>query len=545
MVASVFTGGHVAAAVTSIFFLSAPACVLSFWALAGVVTRSDEIRVFCGLLWFATALSLGLYSSANLPMLTVMVFLPGAFALCFKAVGMYRTEQPVNPRASVQAAAAAALMFIPAVAAEPQLLLALIVVFVAFLVFVRQHRMMLVLIPFPSAFAIAPTLVNTVRYAGNGMMRQLFGDVMVPVEQVNGAPRLMNLSELTWRAFGIAPPTQWGTWFTLNGARDAALFIAACRITMLAVIALLRPSVFRASRILWTVSLCGLLLAMVSAAVVIAAEPYGPAAGSVLPGVAMALCGIIANVAVLAGAGTKQFTRLAVEHVSNGPARIAGRVAVAFVLALTSFAGIFYGYQIAYRDGIGQSDYALPQVAQEYLRADANRRILALEATGADTIEYAVMRTGSGDLIDSSPAQRAREAVEGFADGADQTKIARAGAQLLAQNDDDAIVQLSDLGFGGIYVVTDGHDASGRASAQLLANITSCSGVQSVVSNAKGTYYRFTLNPPAEQHIDDAGIVEQSHNPWRIAWLWCLGIIVFLYCIVAIPRTHASNEEEA
>ena len=377
------------------------------------------------------------------------------------------------------------------------------------------------------------------------MMRQLFGDVMVPVEQVNGAPRLMNLSELTWRAFGIAPPTQWGTWFTLNGARDAALFIAACLITMLAVIALLRPSVFRASRILWTVSLCGLLLAMVSAAVVIAAEPYGPAAGSVLPGVAMALCGIIANVAVLAGAGTKQFTRLAVEHVSNGPARIAGRVAVAFVLALTSFAGIFYGYQIAYRDGIGQSDYALPQVAQEYLRADANRRILALEATGADTIEYAVMRTGSGDLIDSSPAQRAREAVEGFADGADQTKIARAGAQLLAQNDDDAIVQLSDLGFGGIYVVTDGHDASGRASAQLLANITSCSGVQSVVSNAKGTYYRFTLNPPAEQHIDDAGIVEQSHNPWRIAWLWCLGIIVFLYCIVAIPRTHASNEEEA
>lgn len=59
--------------------------------------------------------------------------------------------------------------------------------------------MMLVLIPFPSAFAIAPTLVNAVRYAGNGMMRQLFGDVMVPVEQVNGAPRLMNLSELTFK----------------------------------------------------------------------------------------------------------------------------------------------------------------------------------------------------------------------------------------------------------------------------------------------------------------------------------------------------------
>ncbi len=546
MVASIFTGGHVAAALALIFFLSAPACVLSFWALAGVVTRSDEIRVFSGLMWFALALALGLYSSANLPMLTVMVFLPAAFAFCFKAVGMYRTEQPVNPRASVQSAAAAALLFIPTVAAEPQLLLALIVIFVAFLVFVRDHRAMLVLIPFPAAFAMAPTLVNSVRYASNGMMRQLFGDIMVPVQSVNGSPKVLNLTELVWRAFNISAPTQFSNWFSVSGLTDMLLFIAVCVITVLAFLALLRPSVFRASRILWMISISGLLLSIVSAAMVIAVEPYGLASGSVLPGVVLALCGMLANIAVLSGSATKRFARLNVERQSRSVVRVIGRASVAIVLAVLSCAGIFYGYQIAYRDGIGARDYGLPQVAQEYLRGGENRRVLALAATGSDTVAYSVMRTGSGDLIDSSAAQRAREASEGFSETSDQTKIAHASAQLLAQNDDDAIRQLSDLGFGGIYVVTDSAaNTSSKASAQLLANITSCAGTQSVVSNDQGTYYRFTLNPANEQHIDASKAQEQSRNPWRIAWLWCLGIVVVLYCIVAIPRTHTNNQEEA
>ncbi|MFR7425521.1 MAG: glycosyltransferase family 2 protein [Bifidobacterium pullorum] len=85
--------------------------------------RSDTVceaprRRCCGSL---CSLGLGLYDSANLPMLTVMVFLPAAFAFAFRAVGMYRTEDPVRPHKSVQAAAASALCFIPVVAAEPQL----------------------------------------------------------------------------------------------------------------------------------------------------------------------------------------------------------------------------------------------------------------------------------------------------------------------------------------------------------------------------------------------------------------------------------------
>ena len=111
-----------------------------------------------GLLWASTGIMFGWYAQANMPMLTVMVFLPAAFAFVFRAVGMYHTEDPLKPRTSVQAAAIAALCFIPVVAAEPQLLFALIVVFLMFLLFVRRKRAMLLLIPVPAAFAVAPTL---------------------------------------------------------------------------------------------------------------------------------------------------------------------------------------------------------------------------------------------------------------------------------------------------------------------------------------------------------------------------------------------------
>ncbi len=168
----------------------------------GVFTRSDVVRVLGGLLWASTGVMFGWYAQANMPMLTVMVFLPAAFALVFRAVGMYHTEDPLKPRTSVQAAAIAALCFIPVVAAEPQLLFALIVVFLMFLLFVRRKRAMLLLIPVPAAFAVAPTLVNAVRYADLGMWRQLFGDITVPTSSANGSPASLSLLEAAQRALG-------------------------------------------------------------------------------------------------------------------------------------------------------------------------------------------------------------------------------------------------------------------------------------------------------------------------------------------------------
>ncbi len=544
MVCSVCTGGHVSVAMALIFFLSAPLCVLSFWALAGVVTRSDTVRVLCGLLWYGCALAFGLYAEANLPMLTVMVFLPGALALSFKAVGLYRTEAPVNPRSSIQAAAASALMFIPAVAAEPQLLLALIVIFVAFLVFVRRHRLMLLLIPFPAAFALAPTLVNAVRYWGDGMWRQLFGDIMVPVVTVNGTPEILNLNALIWRTFGIDAPQTWSAWATPHGIRDACIIITMIMIVMVAIIALFRPSVFRACRILWTVAICGFALAIVSAAVVVAVMPYGVAGGSVLPGVALAACGLLASVALMAGSAVKPFNRLTEESASPYSAGRIGRGAIAVLLAVATATCCWYGWSIATRDGIGITGSGLPMVARDYLDQQGDRRILALRASGNGTVEYSVMRTGRGDLIDSSPAYRV-SAAYGLQHDTDDEQLARLSAHLLANSDDDAIATLSDLGFGGIHVVTGGSgDISARASEQLLANVTASQGTQSVVSNTDGTYFRLTLNATPSQHIDASAQHLVQHSPWRSAWLWCLGIIVVLYCLVAIPRRRTAAKEE-
>ncbi len=202
MLASLVTLGHVTAALAMILFVAAPLSALSFWALAGVFTRSDVVRVLGGLLWASTGIMFGWYAQANMPMLTVMVFLPAAFAFVFRAVGMYHTEDPLKPRTSVQAAAIAALCFIPVVAAEPQLLFALIVVFLMFLLFVRRKRAMLLLIPVPAAFAVAPTLVNAVRYADLGMWRQLFGDITVPTSSANGSPASLSLLEAAQRALG-------------------------------------------------------------------------------------------------------------------------------------------------------------------------------------------------------------------------------------------------------------------------------------------------------------------------------------------------------
>ncbi len=544
MAASVLTGGHVAAALALVFFLSAPAGVLSFWALAGVVTRSNPIRVASALCWYGLSLAFGLYDTANLPMLTVMTFLPAALALSFKAVGMYRTEDPVNPRSSVQAAAAAALLFIPAVAAEPQLLLALVVIFVAFLVFVRRHRLMLLLIPLPAAFALAPTLVNAVRYAGDGMWRQLFGDVMVPTRPVNGEPEAIGLTTMVWRAFGLEAAPSWPAMLSCADPLRTLIVLCCAVCAVIALLTLLRPGMLRPCRILWTVTLCGLMLAVTSAVVVIAVTPDGAAAGSVLPGVALAACGMLACVAMAAGPGVTPFHRLVTDHTRRFGATTLVQGAVTLFLTAMTAVCLLFGVQTANAGGVAIAGSGLPMVAQDYLAQDPGRRVLALAATNADTVAYTAMRTGRGDLIDSSAAWRVSRAF-GHEEHTDDEQLAHIAARLLANSDNDAIRQLSDLGFGGIYVVTDeGRDLSARAGEQLQANVTASQGTQEVVSNAQGTYYRLTLDATAGQHIDTDAQLRMETSPWRTAWLWCLAILVAIYGIIAIPRSHGISKED-
>ena len=525
--------------------MAAPLSALSFWALAGVFTRSDVVRVLGGLLWASTGIMFGWYAQANMPMLTVMVFLPAAFAFVFRAVGMYHTEDPLRPRTSVQAAAIAALCFIPVVAAEPQLLFALIVVFLMFLLFVRRKRAMLLLIPVPAAFAVAPTLVNAVRYADLGMWRQLFGDITVPTSSANGSPASLSLLEAAQRALG------WRMGST--DYADLAVTVLFGVIALLALASLVLPFALRTSRLMWVVIVCGGALALVSSRVAITVDADGVVAGSAQPGIAMMILGFLACVCLVAGGAVKRFQPLHASGSDPAPKKdrlhvliVSGRVVLALILVCCIGIQCMYGIERHKDAGLGVSENGLPMVTTDYLEAGADHRVLAVSAETRNIVNYAVMRTSRGDLIDSSPVQRAR-LLSGKHDAVDE-QLAQACASLLSNPDEEAIAAISALGFGGIYVVPETGDSSNDMPyEQLSANIAASNGTQSLVFTDSGSYYRLTLRSSASQQVDTSWQQRAQHSVWRHAWLICLGVITALYCLVAMPRRRPSYglEEQA
>ena len=541
--ASVLTCGNVAAATTAMFFLAAPLSSLSFWALAGVFTRSDAVRVVVALAWTSLGLALGLYSTANLPMLTVAVFLPAAFAFTFRAVGMYHTEDPVRPRPSVQAAAAAALCYMPVVAAEPQLLLPLLAAFLAFLVFVPRHRAMLLLMPVPAALLTAPTLTACVRYAARGEWRQLFADMTVPNASVNGAPGAPNLFDVVVRAFGLRADADYGRVLSV-GFGVATLSMLAVLVA-LAVVSLVLPFALRASRMMWVVLVAGCALSLVSARVAVApaAEGSGAVAGSVLPGLLMAMLGVLSCVCLVAGGAVRRFTALRVEGESieshDRPARslpvTVGRVLLTCVLAVGVVA--WTGFSVARHvpGSVSVSDGGLPMIARDAMDGDASVRVLALAADDETDVSYAVMRTSRGDLIDSSPAWCARKAA-GQSDAAD-LRIGELSARLLSNADDEAVAELASMGFGGVFVLADG-----AGSDRLTTNVTASDGTQAVVAGTDGTYYRLTV--ASGVGVDAAGHDAMASSPWRAAWLVVLAVATVLYALVAVPRRHRQERQE-
>ncbi|WP_033494785.1 glycosyltransferase family 2 protein [Bifidobacterium biavatii] len=556
LLASVCTVGHPALALSMMFFFSAPLMALSFWALAGVFTRSDAVRVVSGLLWTALAMAMGLFDAANLPMLTVMVFLPAAFAFAFRAVAMYRTEDQIRVHQSVQSAALASLCFIPVVAAEPQLLLPLVVIFLLFLILVRRHRLMLLLMPVPAAFVVAPTLANSVRYASEGAWRQLFGDAMVPSAAANGTPASVDLQGVVARAFGLE--SGFGL-HTLLGVDPASIVVAAVLAVLfvLAVGALFAPMALRFSLMMWSVATCGGLLSLACARIVVATGEDGDVAASVQPGFALMLLGFMSCACLVSGAAVKRFVPLRTSAAgdaargrssSRSIARTAvvhaARLMLVVVLSAGLAAASWMGLLRNDHSGVGVSSSGLPMVASDYLRQGDDHRILALRAVSNNSVEYAVMRTARGDLIDSSPAQRVRAA---FAD-TDQADaiIAESAAKLMAGSDADAIAAISRLGFGGVFVSSGNTDGADEAAQRLASNITASEGTQSVVAADNGTYYRLTINSADSQNIDTSWQLRTQASRWRYMWLWIMGAIVAVYCLVALPhRTYRYREEES
>ncbi|SCB72599.1 Glycosyltransferase, GT2 family [Bifidobacterium bohemicum] len=553
LLASVVTLGHPVAALALLLFASAPAMALAFWALAGIFTRSDGVRLAAGLAWFSLGWATGLFQTANLPMLMVMVFLPAGFAFTFRAVGMYVTEDPVRPHCSVQAAACAALCFVPVVCSEPQLLFALFVVFIMFFVVVRSHRTMLLLIPLPAVFALAPTLVGSVRHAQEGAWRQLFSDVMA-ASSGSYAPQSLNLWGVLIRCLGLPPSLtahgsfSWGMW---SLAAVAVSFVLA----LLSVVSLFLPSALRVSRLMWGAVASGVLLAFVAVRTAVGVNENGIVGASVLPAFALVMMALIACTCLVAGGAVKRFAAL---RLTDGQASSAGadvhastirkaaartgRVVLSVALAVGSV--IWAGFGLTYhRNTVTSSDAGLPTVAVDYLQRDAGHRILALKAEPGDRVKFSVMRTRRGDLVDASTAAAVNDAL-GKVDASQQV-LATAGARLMSHGDDEAVASIANLGFGGIYVVDDGA-ANGRdARRKLVGNLNASEGVQSLATTSGGTYYQLSQTIAAKRAVDLRGLNQAQSGLWRSAWVVMLAVVAVIYVLVAIPRFRRFGEEQA
>ncbi len=561
--ASIVTGGHVAAAIALMYLLSAPLAALSFWALAGTFTRSNAVRVAGGVMWSALAAAMGLYHDGDLPMMVVMVFLPAAFAFTLRAVAMNLTEEPVRPEPSVQSAALASLCFIPVIDAEPQLLLPLTVTFLAIMVLVRRHRLMLLLIPVPAAFSLAPTLVNVVGNMGAGQWRELFADAMVASTASAGSPRSMSLMDVIMQAFGVdldsmstasgtsgtAFPESVASWIVQSPARHAGLLISMACIALIAVVALLLPQVLRVSRMMWVAIVAGAALSLVSPRIAVGLDADGAVSGSVLPGFALLCMGLLACMSMVAGTAVKRFAPLDDLHATDRGIRqslswpSAGRMLLTIVMICCVGLWGWSGYaRTMSAGGVTVARQGLPMVAVDYLQQDPSHRILAVQAESSTMMDFTVMRTARGELIDNSPLVSAFVA-SGRQEQSTET-MASALASLLSNSDAEAVQTLSDLGFGGIYVVADESESTvDSAYDDLVSHITASEGTQNVVSGSSGTYFRLTLNDTTTQGVDVASETAMCSNGWRLAWLWCLGLIVAVYCLVALPSARKREQE--
>lgn len=548
--------GHVEYAPTVIILLAAPCAALSFWALAGTVTRSNAVRITAGCAWAAGGMFMGFYSLGNLPLLVSSVFLPASVAFTLKALGMYRTEEPERPAPSAQNGACAALCFMAAALCEPQLMIVWAVSCAAFALFARSHKSYLLLIPIPALAALLPTVIDVIRYWDKGAWRQIFIDVNTASPAAAGSSATSLLGQMR----AVFSPGN----FTGGGAVSAAVLWAAAIgfavIAVLSVVSLFLPIVLRASRMMWSLMLGGALAAVLSSRVTIAVDAGGYSKGSVMPGLMVILLGMLACACMTAGTGVKTFTAFSRRITSEGtvesaavlnPAVLAGRGVIAVILALCSAAWAWSGFAAPAAPGrITASRDQLPAVVQDYLASNPARRVLAIDASVAQDLTYHSMATSRGDILDINPSIQAQsvsyrlgQKVSPSVQAAEDTgrKISSALSLLIAGASSSAVDQLSSLGFGGIYVVHTAEDGS----AQLISHLIASNGTESVVSTAQGTYIRFSVDDTNTHGISLSRETMYSRSPWRYAWIAVMAVTLIIYCIVAFPRRNRYSQEQA
>lgn len=557
---SLVTAGHVASAVALIIMLGPACAALSMWALIGTFTRSNAVRVSAGFTWAAFAAAIGVVSYGNIAMLVLMTFMPAGIAFVYRCVGMYRTEEIVTPTSSVQSAACASLCLATCVACAPQLVLVMIPLFIVFIIAVRSHRMMLLLMPLPAAVIVAPTLFNVVRHIGDGSYRQLFMPVLYPESSMQGFAAPANVIAILAHGFGVDTysqalasnaHTQELGWFgVLVGASHAvtqhiqlgwaiAAVLAVLVVALLACASLALPSLLRASRLMFGIAVLGGVLSCIAVRVAISAQP-DVLSGDVLPGLIMLVMGLLCCASMLAGRAAKPFEpmvdrsigRRALSVQRKGVQRqmmnIGRTILVLLIVAVCAvWAGV--GYQRVQAVHPVRATQSLPSIAQDYVYEQENHRILALRADSDAHVTISVMHTAQGDLIDRNVAYESAQ-VTGRTDSV-QRSIQQAVATLLITSDDEAIATLAKSGIGGIYIPQPG---TGDNST-LIAHIIATSGTNVVVDNAQGVYV--TLNQlSTHSGVNTHRYTSLAVGIWQQVWLWTMLIVMVAYIIVAFPR---------
>ncbi|MDD6373577.1 MAG: glycosyltransferase family 2 protein [Bifidobacteriaceae bacterium] len=533
IVCTAVCAGHVSVAVIGIMLLAAPLSALSFWALGGIMTRSNPVRVLTAFVWMAFGMVAGLYSTANLPMLVVSVFLPAGIAFVCKAVGMYRTEERTNPTPSAQSAAWASLCLACVVAAEPQYALALCIAFVLFLALVRSHRLVLLMVPVPAAVVAAPVLVRSIRDIGSGQWRQLFGDIMVPTATVGTGTGVAGGS-----SFFDVMLTTLGFSDTNSSMMRMAVCCAAAALAMLTVlafVALCKPSALRISRLMWTLIMCGVGLMFVSNAVVVAIEGDTAVHGSVLPGLFLAVLGLLACACIMAGVAASPFAKFVDSFAeTGGSGGTVGRIVLSAMLIVTLVAWGAVGVFLSMDSSARASTAQLPMVTTEYLDQSPSHRVLAVRVNSGTDVSFSVMRTSRGDLVDSSPSVRATQVQSGM-DPTDQ-RISSDLVALLLSADSESSFDLESMGFGGVYVV----NSEEPDATTFVSNLLASQNTQSVVDKDGSSYIRFTGMATDDHSIDTSAQNAAMNSVRRKAWLVCLVAVMVVYCLVAIPFSRSS-----
>lgn len=519
-------GGRLSVGITIFWLLALPCAMLSMYAVAGAVTRSRPLRMVASLAWGAAAFLFGVVQTAGLPLLVVAVFLPLSFYFVFRAVGWYAVDEPHSPHPSVQAAAVAGLLLALVVLAEPQLILPLVLAFLLYLLVVKEHKAMLLLMPVPAIVALAPTFYYVLFRAREGAWRQLFADALVPDRAVS------DMSVLVRRYLGAGSLPQAAGRIGL-----ISLAVVGVVLVLAAVFSLFVRSARRMSRMAWTLVFSGALLLVLAPRVGISPSTtagQGPVTGSCVPALMVVLFGLLLAASALTGMNDSLFrmvvfgdgagtaaqdaavaantaaapadtvTGVRSEPVAVGPdgqvrlhtlasrrTPLAGLRALLCVVLTCGvvLVGVLSGLAWKGTSTVGASRQALPIVAVNDLHSGKSR-ILAVRADGRDSLRYWVMGTGSGDLIDVSPMASAWSLTH--TDPSEEA-VSQAAAGLLAGSGQVAS-QLAALGFIGIYVppATVSSDTTVRqARTSLISHILSADGTVQVTNTAEdGLYVR-------------------------------------------------------